>query len=119
MSTNKRFWLSWYQPTEDARPLTYPPNEAIRGWWESGVRGDGAGVICAVVDAPGDGQAWAAVRVEWPEAERRFTCLRDDDYAPGDDRFPPSEWMEPRLGVLLTELPRREGWRVPPEIRDA
>ena len=95
-----RFWLSWYQPGDDPRPLTCPPNEAIRGWWVSGT-GDDKFSICAVVDAESEEAAKAAVRVDWPEAEKwRFCEEKPRDWKPGD-RFVVREgkdnWIKERL----------------------
>jgi hypothetical protein len=44
------YWISWVQPTNDYRPLAYPPHEAILGWWCSGYAEDGA-TLCAMVTA--------------------------------------------------------------------
>jgi hypothetical protein len=93
------FWLSWEQPTEDYRPLTYPPNKQILGWWCSG-SGEDYWTICAYIEAEGDNDARAAVLKDWPEAFDRGAEWRIfqecDKYAPSD-RFPPGDWMEPRL----------------------
>lgn len=102
----KRFWVSWWQPTSDERPLTYPPNQSILGWWNSGQRADGAWSICAVVVADADEQGLGvpkavkdAVLVDWPEAiDWRFCEEMDDDYVPGD-RFPLSPWMRARFSA--------------------
>jgi hypothetical protein len=96
------FWLSWEQPTEDYRPLTYPPNEQILGWWCSGSGGldDDYFTICAYVEAEGDAEARAAVLKDWPEAFDRDSDWRifqvREKYQPSD-RFPPEDWMLPRL----------------------
>ena len=96
----KRWWLSFLSYREDYRPLKFPPREAIRGWWCSGDQGDGAAIICAVVDAPSEREAKKEVKRDWPEAcgwrfieEVGFPGI-------GGDRFPPSGWMKPRLAVL-------------------
>lgn len=93
------YWASWYQPTDDFRPLTDPPNERILGWWCSGTRDDGAATLCSLVEAPDEPAAKAAVLVDWPEArEWRFVDPRDDKWRPSD-RFVVSggSWMEARL----------------------
>ena len=96
---NKRFWISWVQPGDDYRPLTYPPNTGILGWWCSGYSGEGS-TICAVVEAPNSSDAKAAILKDWPEAleldDWRFVEERAKDWRP-NDRFPLSEWMEPRF----------------------
>jgi hypothetical protein len=99
----QRFWISWACDAQDHRPLTFPPHEAIRGWWCSGYDADGNAVLCAVVDEVNEGAAMKAIFREWPEAAEftrafdwRFIERRDKDWKPGD-RFPPSEWMVSRL----------------------
>ena len=97
----KRFWISWYQPTEDYRPLADPPNAAVLGWWCSGYRcSDEAATLCALVAAEDERRAEAAVKVDWPEAEEwRFCEERADDWRP-TDRFPiESEWARERIGA--------------------
>lgn len=95
----RRYWLSWVQPSEDERPLTYPPNALIRGWWCSGFTDDGA-TLCAVVDAESEREAKRAVREDWPEAKDwRFIEKVADDFVPSS-RFPAEEWMVPRLAFL-------------------
>ena len=92
-----RFWLSWYEESEDYRPLTFPPNEAILGWWCSGYCSDDSSTIVALVEAGSEEAAWKAVRLDWPEAVReRFCEAREDSYLPGD-RFPLSDWMKERI----------------------
>ena len=91
----KRFWLSWIEPSEDYRPLTFPPNAAILGWWCSGY-GDAA-ILCAAVEAKSEDAAWKAVAKDWPGTKRkRFCDEKDAEWRPGD-RFPLSEWMESRF----------------------
>ena len=94
-----RFWLSWHQPTPDYRPLAYPPNAAILGWWCSGSIADenNVAILCALVAAPNEGAAKAAVHVDWPEAERwRFCDAVDDAWRPGT-RFLLAPWMRQRM----------------------
>lgn len=95
-----RYWISWYQPTEDYRPLTDPPHESVLGWWCSGYRcSDGLASLCALVSATDEESAKACVRHSWPEAaEWRFCEERDSDWLPGD-RFPLSTWMQLRLAL--------------------
>ena len=92
----KRFWMSWVQPTEDYRPLTFPPNEAIRGWWNTGFDNDDYATIVAVVDAPSQEEAWDEVRKDWPEAVYRF---QHEGTYPEGDRFPLSVWMLTRKEI--------------------
>jgi hypothetical protein len=97
----KRFWISWWQPGEDHRPLGYPPNESILGWWCSGSRDAGPDrqerSVCAVVKAASEYDARMAVLRDWPEAtDWRFCNEEADDYRPGD-RFPLSDWNDSAL----------------------
>lgn len=96
-----RFWLSWVQATEDHRPLTDPPHEAVIGWWCSGYTSSDHATLCALVSAESMEQAKRAIRVSWPEAPGirgnwRIDDARAKDWLPGD-RFPLSNWMKKRL----------------------
>mgnify|MGYP006921408983 CR=1 FL=1 len=93
-----RFWISWYQPTGDHRPLAYPPHRSILGWWCTGFASEGVATICALVEAADEDTAKAAVRVDWPEAERWRFCEEHDGSALGT-RFPLSDWMRERIGT--------------------
>lgn len=98
-SGKKRYWISWYQPTEDYRPLSDPPNEHVLGWWCSGSRiSDDAATLCAVVAGADEHEAKAAVKCDWPEAtEWRFVEEKPSDFIPGD-RFPvEGGWVKQRL----------------------
>ena len=90
------FWISWYQPTEDHRPIAYPPNKAILGWWNTGTRDDGAKTLCALVSSETDKTAKNAIKHDWPEAEEwRFVSDKENTLL--NDRFPLSDWMKPRI----------------------
>lgn len=92
----KRFWISWIQPGDDFRPLTFPPNESVCGWWRSGEIGE-MSTLCAVVDAESENAAEDAILKDWPEVfEWRFCEPKSVGWVPGD-RFPPSDWMVARL----------------------
>lgn len=93
-----RFWISWYETSEDHRPLTYPPNQAVLGWWCSGYRCfDNAAAICALVEAESEEEAENAILQDWPgEKEWRFLSQVEKDYDLGD-RFPLSDWMKERI----------------------
>ena len=98
-ATMHRYWISWIQPGDDYRPLTFPPNEQILGWWCSGYDADDNATLCAVVSAANDEDAQDAVRTDWPEAEQwRFISQREEGFMPGD-RFVLEPWMKERLGV--------------------
>jgi hypothetical protein len=88
--TDARFWISWYQNTEDYRPLTDPPITAVKHWWCSGNADEGA-TLCAVVEAATELAAQEAVRKSWPEASDdcfRFCEKKDTDWLPPSGRFP-------------------------------
>jgi len=89
-----QYWISWYQPTEDHRPLSFPPNENILGWWCTGHSEAGA-TLCAMVKALSEEEARFHVKVEWPEVEEWRFCEESDGKV--GDRFPLSEWMIPRM----------------------
>ena len=89
-------WISWHQPTKDHRPLSYPPHEAILGWWCSGYDSNDVATLCALVAAKDERTARAAVKKEWPEATRwRFCEARETAHL--GDRFRPHGWMLERM----------------------
>ena len=95
---NKRYWVSWYQNTEDYRPVDYPPNKAVVGWWCTGYSDRGA-TLCAVIEAASEEDVCKAIYTDWPEVDRnqfRFCREESDDFIPGD-RFPMSDWMIERF----------------------
>lgn len=96
----KRFWVSWVQPTNDPRPITYPPNDAICGWWVSGYDSEDQAIICAVVEAAKEIEVRRVLITDWPEVagveSLRFCEEKPLKWQPGD-RFPPSDWMRGRL----------------------
>ncbi|MEM7284534.1 MAG: hypothetical protein AAF438_23290 [Pseudomonadota bacterium] len=94
---NNTYWISWWQPTEDVRPMTYPPGKSILGWWKTGSRlEDGASSLCAMVVAPNEQTAKEAIQTDWPEADEwRFAEVKDPSSL--GDRFPLEEWMVPRF----------------------
>jgi hypothetical protein len=98
------FWVSWYQPTGDMRPLTFPPVEGIIGWWCSGQRyDDDAWTIVALVVAKSECSAKRLIRKSWPEASEWRGCDEVSiGYQPGD-RFPLSEWMSERHKLEATK----------------
>ena len=91
------YWVSWYQPTGDCRPLTYPPNEAVLGWWATGKRcSDDATTICAWVRAETEDAARTAILRDWPEADEWRFCEQRDRIEQSE-RFPPTDWMIDRI----------------------
>ena len=97
---SKRYWLSWYEKSEDHRPLKYPPGKNILGWWCSGYRGDGESkTMVALVKAGSESIAWLHVERDWPQPqgmEQRFCNEVSDNWRPSD-RFPIADWMKPRI----------------------
>jgi len=108
METLRTYWISWYQPTADYRPNTYPPNNAILGWHCTGQRlSDGANTIVAHVIAPSVAAAKEAVLVDWPEAREWRFCDLSEPTPPQSDRFPLPEWSVERYAK--SEAARKEG----------
>ena len=91
------YWMSWYQKTEDYRPLSYPPNKKILGWWITGYRGvDDVPVLCAMVAAKNENDAKTELQKDWPEdKEWRFIEVKDN--CDLNDRFPLHDWMRERF----------------------
>lgn len=92
-----RWWVSWIQPTEDYRPIVYPPTDLI-GWWCSGYDSDDNAVLCAALDAPTQLAAENIIKAYWPESGYqqdgwRFFDSKPDDWLPGE-RFQLPEWSE-------------------------
>lgn len=90
----RRFWISWWQVTEDWRPVYNPkkePEPLKHMYWSSGERcSDGAASMCAVVDAKNEADAKRTIRRYWPEAkEWRFCEEKSNEWLPGN-RFPVS-----------------------------
>jgi hypothetical protein len=95
-----RFWMSWYCYDEDHRPLMYPPNEGILGWWCSGYgenNGKDAVTICAMVEAKTENEAWSAVLIDWPGIDKRFCEPQEKDEWRISNRFQLADWMIPRF----------------------
>ena len=96
-----RFWISWWQPGEDCRPLHFPPKEQrVLGWWRSGSDGERTS-ICALVEASAEWTAKAFVAEDWPEsvdAEWRFVERKPDGWLP-NNRFPLEDWMAARIAL--------------------
>ena len=99
-----RYWMSWIEHSEDFRPLTSPPIDAVLGWWKSGEPGEGGGsILVALVEAHSEGQAMNMIAVDWPISgairEWRFIRNVGFDWRPPGDRFPVSDWMRRRIGL--------------------
>lgn len=91
------FWLSWFQTTQDFRPLSYPPNEGVLGWWCTGRQlGMVAYTLVALVIADNEELAKNIIKTDWPEAEEwRFCESRTDCQL--SDRFLVEDWMRERI----------------------
>jgi hypothetical protein len=92
----KRWWMSWIVPEKDYRPLTYPPNDAILGWWCTGEDAQDRFILYGLVQAESLEAAEAAVLQDWPGIEWRFQELTGPDLA-FTDRFHLSDWITERL----------------------
>ena len=94
---SKIWWIGWHQPTTDCRPMTFPPNDAILGWWCTGEAADGSFTLVADVAADDETQAKEVVIRDWPEACRWRFCGHSPQRGskPGG-RFPVEDWMIPR-----------------------
>ena len=95
-----RHFISWYQSTGDVRPLTFPPNEQILGWWKTGERYDDVAVLVARVEADSLENAYSAILRDWPEATEEPWRISDEmqPHHVLSDRFPLADWMKERLG---------------------
>lgn len=84
-------WLSWYQPTEDHRPVSYPPNEGVLAWFCTG-RSERGATIVALIEADTEEQAKEIALKDWPEiVDWRFCEDKHDRKL--SNRFPVSDWM--------------------------
>lgn len=93
-------WISWYQPTKDHRPLIFPPNDKIMGWWCTGKRADGASTMVAFVVAETYETAQEIICKDWPEAVDNWRFHEHVTNKQLSDRFPLSPWMEERFNML-------------------
>lgn len=94
-----RFWISWVQPTDDHRPLNFPPGPAILGWWCSGYDSRDRSILCALIECQDAESIRETVAKDWPEVmetEWRFCEERPRNWLP-NDRFQPSPWMAERM----------------------
>jgi hypothetical protein len=103
----KKWWVSWYQDGDDYRPLNFPPNEGVLGWWCSGEAADGSATLVALLAARDESHAREIVNADWPElgeSEWRFADERDSSYRPGT-RFVLTDWMEKRMATFEAARP--------------
>ena len=88
-----RWWVSWYEPSEDYRPVTWPLPPEVAGYWCSGHEWGGAqrATLCAVVDSESDVAARRVINAAWAHdgsIDWRFCDEQPADWMPPDDRFP-------------------------------
>jgi len=87
----KRFWVSWYEPDGDFRPVYDPKKESEpfdHLYWCSGLNSE-AWIMCAVVDAASEKEAKKAVRKYWPTVDGwRFCEEKPQGWMPDAGRFP-------------------------------
>lgn len=96
-----RFWASWYQPTEDFRPKSDPPNPSILAWWNTGLRcSDQASTLVAWVEADSAAMAKERIQIDWPEAKEWRFCDPSNGWAISD-RFPLDGWMARRVNQAM------------------
>lgn len=90
------YWVSWYQPTLDFRPLSFPPNNNILGWWKTGENTSNESTLVAIVTSISSDDVREIVHIDWPEVtnwrfiEKKSTLLLND-------RFPLTNWMIERI----------------------
>ena len=92
-----RWWMSWIVAEDDHRPLTFPPNQAVLGWWCTGYDADDNSILCGLVEASSLKTAESAVLVDWPGIRWRFKEEREPNFVVTSDRFPLSDWMRQRM----------------------
>lgn len=95
------YWLSWTDSSEDYRPLTDPPTEAVLGWWVSG-ECDAGMTLCAAIAADSEEEAKATVFKNWPESGFvvwRFCDKKPKSWRPGS-RFRVDGWCAERLAAV-------------------
>lgn len=92
------YWVSWFHHGADYRPITFPPNDAILGWWCTG--GSAVGheySIVAHVMANNRAEAEAAIVQDWPEAKQdEWRFFNDSDHTVPQSRFVISDWSAER-----------------------
>lgn len=105
-----RFWISWWQPGPDWRPVVWPPPPEILGYWCSGetMEEKPRFSVCVLIEMPKAAlhapaaarraRAAGIITEMWPEAilsesadECRFFDEVDPEWVP-NDRFPLPDW---------------------------
>lgn len=96
------FWVGWQFKGADWRPIHFPPNEGILGWWKTGEAACGEPTISTLVgwvEAETEEAAVALVSEEW-DVDLRGGDLRfveQKQKVVTSDRFPTKDWMVGRL----------------------
>lgn len=90
------YWISWYQPTKDFRPMSYPPNKNILGWWKTGESHLRESILVAMVNAISVNDAKKIIRKDWPEVTT-WQFIDEKTSLDLSDRFPLTEWMTERF----------------------
>lgn len=106
----KLWWVSWHQPTDDPRPIDFPPLPEILAWWISGEEASGRFTLCAYVQGNDEEEVKAGVLKHFPEAEDWRFC-NQKDYIPSD-RFPLPDWSPLNKKSILMNS-NRLWWGVP------
>lgn len=105
----KRWWLSWWQPGSDCRPMVLPVAMPILGWWRTGTRGQGdepedrewspASSLVAWVEADSPEDARTALLPYWPESAKAQWRFEPEDVESSwrpSDRFASKLPQDPR-----------------------
>lgn len=88
------FWISWYQPTNDYRPIR-TDSENILCWWNTGIRcSDDSATLVAHVRAPSVLESKELIQEYWPEADEWRFCEPTTGDRPASSRFTIPEHME-------------------------
>lgn len=93
----KYFWISWYQRTSDYRPLSFPPNQRVLGWWKTGEVSDNSFTLVSLVKAKSEDDAKMSILIDWPEAKDNWRFCDEKENTSLSDRFQLSDWMEERI----------------------
>ena len=93
----KNFWISWYQRTNDYRPLSFPPNQRVLGWWKTGDVSDNSFTLVSLVKAKSEDDAKMSILIDWPEAKDNWRFCEERENISLSDRFQLSDWMEERI----------------------
>jgi hypothetical protein len=90
---SKYKWISWFQPGDDHRPINFPPDKRVLGWWKTGERSyDSASTLVSLVLAKTEEEALSILKIDWPEVDEVRFC-EDKNDTKLSDRFPIKEWM--------------------------